>query len=44
MIVQQIATTTTTKAGLKVRSEIDTNFYPKGIKIADADMDAINLH
>jgi transposase len=41
-IVQLIAATTT-KAGLTVRSELDTNTYPKGIKIADADMDALNL-
>ena len=42
-IVQLIAATTT-KAGLTVKSELDTNSYPKGIKVADADMDAINLH
>ena len=42
-IVQLIASTTT-KAGLTVRSELDTNAYPKGIKVADADINAINLH
>src|SRR5579864_4737228 len=42
-IVQLIAATTT-KAGLTVRSELDTNAYPKGVKAADADIDAINLH
>ena len=42
-IVQLIAATTT-KAGLTVNSELDTNSYPKGIKVADAEMDAINLH
>jgi transposase len=42
-IVQLIAATTT-KAGLTVNSELDTNSYPKGIKVADAQMDAINLH
>ena len=41
-IVQLIAATTT-KAGLTVRSELDTNAYPKGVKIADADMDTLNL-
>jgi transposase len=41
-IVQLIAATTT-KAGLTVRSELDTNLYPKGRKVADADMDALNL-
>ena len=42
-IVQLIAATTT-KAGLTVKSELDTNLYPKGIKVADAEMDALNLH
>jgi hypothetical protein len=41
-IVQLIAATKT-RAGLKVRSEIDTNNYPSGIKVADADMEAINI-
>jgi DDE family transposase len=42
-IVQLIAATTT-DAGLTVRSELDTNSYPKGVKVADAEMDALNLH
>lgn len=41
-IVQLIAATTT-KAGLKVKSEIDTNAYPAGIKVSDAEMNAINI-
>lgn len=42
-IVQLIAATTT-DAGLTVQSELDTNKYPKGIKITDAEMEALNLH
>lgn len=42
-IVQLIAATTT-KAGLIVRSELDTNVYPKGIKVEDADINSLNLH
>jgi transposase len=42
-IVQLIAATTT-EAGLTVQSEIDTNSYPKGIKVSDAEMQALNLH
>jgi len=42
-IVQLIAATTTA-AGLTVRSEIDTNTYPKGVKVTDDQMDALNLH
>ena len=41
-IVQLIAATTT-KAGLTVSSKLDTNLYPKGRKIADADMNALYL-
>jgi len=42
-IVQLIAATTT-DAGLTVRSEIDTSTYPKGVKVTDAEMDALSLH
>ena len=42
-IVQLIAATTT-DTGLKVRSEIDRNTYPAGVKVTDAEMDAINIH
>ena len=42
-IVQLIAATTTDN-GLTVRSEIDTNTYPKGFKVTDAEMDALNIH
>jgi Rhodopirellula transposase DDE domain len=41
-IVQLIAATTTT-AGLTVRAELDENKYPKGVKIADAQLAAVNL-
>jgi hypothetical protein len=41
-IVQLIASTTT-KSGLKVHAERDTNTYPKGIKIPDAELNALNL-
>jgi DNA-binding phage protein len=42
-IVQLIAATTT-NTGLTVRSEIDTKTYPKGVKVTDAEMDALSLH
>ncbi len=41
-IVQLIAATTT-KTGLKVRSEIDANTYPAGIKVTDAEMEEIRI-
>jgi len=41
-IVQLIAATTT-KTGLKVRCELDQNTYPAGIKVSDAEIEAVNL-
>ena len=41
-IVQLIAATTT-KAGLTVRAELDRNKYPKGVKVSDAQFDAVNI-
>jgi hypothetical protein len=41
-VVELIAATTTT-AGLTVASELDTADYPKGIKVTDKEMEAINI-
>ena len=41
-IVQLIAATTT-ETGLKVRAELDQNKYPKGVKVSDAQINALNL-
>src|SRR5712671_5451452 len=41
-IVQLIAATTT-ETGLKVRAELDEKKYPKGVKISDDQMAAVNL-
>ena len=42
MIVQLIGSTTT-ETGLKVCCELDANLDPKGIKVSDAEMQAINI-
>ena len=34
---------TTTKTGLKVRAELDQNFYPKGIEVTDAELADVDL-
>jgi hypothetical protein len=34
---------TTTDTGLKVRAEIDTRKYPRGVKVSDAGTAAVNL-
>ena len=41
-IVQLIAATTT-NSGLTVRAELDENKYPKGVKVSDAQLAAVNL-
>ena len=41
-IVQLIAATTT-ETGLRVRAELDDNKYPKGVKVSDAQLAAVNL-
>ena len=42
VIVSLIAATTTSK-GLKVRAQLDTNQYPKGIKVSDEELASIRL-
>lgn len=42
VIVNLIANTTTEK-GLKIQAELDTNLYPKGIKISDEELSKINI-
>jgi Rhodopirellula transposase DDE domain len=39
----QLIAATTTDTGLKVHAELDENKYPKGVKVSDAQMAAINL-
>jgi hypothetical protein len=43
-VIVQLIAATTTKAGLQVRCELDTNAYPKGVKVTDAEMKTLNLH
>ena len=42
-VIVQLIANTTTRTGLTVRSEIDTNSYPKGLMVSDATFDAINI-
>jgi transposase len=41
--IVQLIGATSTKAGLKVRAELDTNTYPAGIKVTDAELAAIAI-
>ena len=42
-VVVNLIANTTTRAGLKVRSELDTGTYPIGIKVPDAELSAVCL-
>jgi hypothetical protein len=41
--VVELIASTTTKAGLTVRCELDTRADPKGIKVSDAEMATLNI-
>jgi len=41
--VVELIASTTTKTGLTVRCELDTRSYPKGIKVSDEEMEALNI-
>jgi len=42
-VIVNLIARTTTDTGLEVRCELDTNSYPKGIKVSDQDMARINI-
>jgi hypothetical protein len=41
--VVELIASTTTRTGLIVRCKLDTRDYPKGIKVSDEEMDALNI-
>ncbi len=41
--IVQLIGATTTKKGLAVHAELDTNTYPAGIKISDAEMAGLSI-
>jgi Rhodopirellula transposase DDE domain len=43
LAVVELIAATTTKTGLKVRCELDTRPYPKGIKVSDEEMACLNI-
>ncbi len=43
LIVIELIANTTTKTGLKIRCELDSNTYPKGISGLDAEMATLNM-
>jgi Rhodopirellula transposase DDE domain len=43
LVVVDLIAATTTKTGLTVRCELDTQLYPKGIKVSDEEMASLNI-
>ena len=42
-VIVKLIAATTTRTGLTVQAALDTDPYPKGIKITDADMQTLNI-
>ena len=42
-VIVNLIARTKTRSGLKVRAELDTADYPKGLTVSDADLSAINI-
>jgi transposase len=42
-VIVKLIAATTTRTGLRVRSGLDTNAYPKGVSVPDADMKTLHL-
>ena len=43
LAVVELIANTTTKTGLTIRCELDANTYPKGIKVSEEQMAALNF-
>ncbi len=42
-VIINLIANTTTRAGLKIRAELDSGKYPTGIKVSDAELAAVNM-
>ncbi len=42
-IIVNLIASTTTQTGLKIQAEIDTNRYPKGLRVTDEELEKINI-
>lgn len=42
-VIVNLIANTTTKKGLKIEAEIDTNRYPKGLRVTDEELEQINI-
>jgi len=41
--VVELIAATTTRTGLKVQAALDTDYYPTGVKVSDAELAAVPL-
>ncbi len=42
-VIIKLIGSTTTKEGLKIGASLDADIYPKGLKVTDAEMDALSI-
>jgi hypothetical protein len=42
-VIVALIANTTTRAGLKIRAELDTSQYPTGTKVSDQELASVNL-
>jgi hypothetical protein len=42
-VIVNLIANTTTRSGLTISAELDTNIYPKGIRISDEELETVNL-
>jgi len=42
-VIVNLIASTTTQTGLKIEAEIDTNLYPKGLRVTDEELEKINI-
>lgn len=44
MVIVNLISATTTQTGLKVKCRLDENFYAKGRRVTDRELDEVNIH
>ena len=42
-VIVNLIGSTTTKSGLTISADLDTNLYPKGIRVSDDELEMVNL-
>ena len=42
-VIVNLIAATTTRTGLKIEAELDTNVYPTGIQVTDAELEKIQI-